>query len=134
MPGTPTPILGLTVPTVGGDSNTWGNELNGDLAILDNLGAAPNTSFTVNTNAAATVFPESVWRGTTGSSTITLTLPAPSAANLGKIFTVKKVDAGTGTLVVAGTIDGATNYSLYNQYQYVRVQSNGSSYDIIGNN
>jgi hypothetical protein len=35
MPSGTTPNLGLTLPTINGDSNVWGNELNSDLIIID---------------------------------------------------------------------------------------------------
>jgi hypothetical protein len=133
MPGTPTPILGLAVPTIGGDSNLWGQELNGDLAILDNLGAVPIVPFLANIVASAGVFPEKTYEGTTGSATITCTLPAASVC-AGKIFLVIKVDAGTGSITIVGTINGIANYSLGNQWQYARIQSNGTAFRVIGNN
>jgi hypothetical protein len=36
---TATPVLGLQLPTVGADNNTWGGFLNGDLTTLDTLWA-----------------------------------------------------------------------------------------------
>ena len=35
MPNSPTPNMGLTPPTVSGDFNEWGGELNNDLSIVD---------------------------------------------------------------------------------------------------
>jgi hypothetical protein len=134
MPGTPTPILGLAVPTVGGDNNTWGGELNGDLAILDNLGAATVVATSISFTAAASVFPEVIYRVTTGAGLVTATLPAPSSIPVGKIFTFKKVDAGTGQVLVSGPIDGSTSWTIGTQFSYVRVANNGSTYDVIGNN
>jgi len=119
---------------VGGDNGTWGGTLNADLAILDNLGAAANVSFNANVIATAGVFPEKVYRGTSGVATVTCTLPAPASIPIGKIFTVKKVDAAVGTISVVATIDGQASYALGNQYQYVRLQNNGASYDVIGGN
>lgn len=133
MPGTPTPILGFIIPTVGGDNNIWGGELNANFALADGLGACANVNFSVDTVATAGVFPEKVYRGTTGAGTIALTLPPPATCP-GKIFTAKKVDAGLGTLSVVGAIDGQVSWDMNNQFQYVRVQSNGASYDVIGNN
>lgn len=134
MPGSPTPILGLTVPTVGGDNGTWGTELNTDLAILDNLGAATVINESADFAAAASVFPEVVYRVTTGSSVITATLPSPTSIPVGKIFTIKKIDSGVGQVVVSGSIDGATSWTIGTQWSYVRVSNNGATYDVIGNN
>jgi hypothetical protein len=134
MPSTPTPILSLTVPTVGGDSNTWGTEVNGNWQIIDNLGAAPTTVVN-STPYAATFnqFPESVFRVTTGASNLVFNLPSPTLC-YGKIFTVKKLDLSAGIVQIMGSIDGFTEWDLTNQYQYVRLYSNGVSFDVIGNN
>ena len=133
MPGTPTPILGLAVPTVGGDANAWGGELNGDLAIIDNLGAAEVVNVAANFSVSIGVFPEIIYRATGGPGGITGTLPNPATCS-GKIFTVKKVDSGVGAVIVSGLIDGGTSYNLTTQYSYVRLLSNGASYDVIANN
>jgi hypothetical protein len=136
MPGTPTPNLGLTVPSVGGDYNSWGTELNGDLAILDALGIAQWYSPTVNFTVPFVAFPEVVVYATTGAGGITISLPAPSTWK-GKIVVVKKMDATLGVATVtpaAGQIDGNGSYFLTNQYQYVRLHSDGTNANIIGNN
>ena len=58
---------------------------------------------------------------TTGSLLLTMTLP--SSPIDGQIVTVKKIDAGTGQVIVAGAssdkIDGAANKRLYYQYESV---------------
>lgn len=41
MPGSPTPIYGLVNPTVGGDTNAWGPEVNGNWSLLDTLLGLP---------------------------------------------------------------------------------------------
>jgi hypothetical protein len=137
MPGTPTPNLGLAVPTVGGDLDVWGGELNNDLAILDALGALGIINIATNTPAVLGIFPETVIRVTTGASNITFTL-LPAAQCAGRIWTIKKVDAGVGivTIVTAdgSLIDGFPSWIRANQLAYVRVMSNGVSYDVIGNN
>jgi hypothetical protein len=135
MPGTPTPILNLTVPTIGGDSNSWGQEINNNLSILDNLGAVTAVNINFNQSIAPTIFPEMLARVSTGSLTITVTVPAPSTV-LGKIFTVKKVDAGLGQINVVtadgSLIDGVAAWQISNQYSFVRMASMGAGYDVIG--
>jgi hypothetical protein len=82
---------------------------------------------------------ETTERATAGASDITRTLPAASGLS-GYIVTVKKVDSGAGAVIVQGNgspaeaIDGATTWTLSNQYQYVRLQCNGTGWDVIGNN
>jgi len=132
MPGVPTPILGLAVPTIGGDVNSWGGELNADLAIPDNLGALAIFNINSNYSAIVSTAPETVIRVTTGAGTIVVTLPNPAICN-GKLFTIKKVDSGVGQVSVVGAIDGQASYIIGDQFSYVRLMSNGASYDVIGN-
>src|SRR5947207_1398407 len=133
MSGTPTPILSLIVPTVGGDSNTWGNSLNTNLATIDSLGAVSIVNVSAAYSATRPVFPEMVLRVTTSGLNIPVTLPS-SASVAGKIFTVKKLDAGVGVvqILAADGMDNQTEWDLTNQYQFVRLYANGSSYDVIG--
>lgn len=133
MPNSPTPNLGLTVPTVGGDANVWGAELNADLAIIDQLAAPTVVNVAANFTLSVAVYPEITYRAVGGAGGINGNLPNPAIC-LGKIFTIKKVDSGVGVVTVVGAIDGGTSWALRNQYSYVRVQSNGASYDVIANN
>jgi hypothetical protein len=137
MPGTPTPNLGLTVPTVGGDVGTWGAELNGNLAILDGLAAAQVNNISTNSVAAVGVCPLTIVRVTTGNLAIVYTL-LPPAQCPGRIWTIKKVDAGTGNVTVVASggalIDGSVSWLRANQYAYVMLMSNGIGYDVIANN
>lgn len=133
MPGTPTPNLGLTVPTVGGDNNTWGGELNGDLAIIDGLGAAGVVKVSANYAAVVGIFPETIVMMTTGGSNKTVTLLAPSAC-AGRIWNIKKADSGAGSVSIvptSGLIDGASSWSLVGQYSNVRVLSDGVNYAVL---
>lgn len=132
MPGPSTPNLGLTVPTVGGDVGTWGGELNGDLAILDGLGVAQIVNLSANGVATVGVSPETIVRYTTGALSLTFTL-LPPAQCAGRIWTIKKVDAGAGQVNIVGSIDGQASYVIANQYSYVRLMSNGVTYDVIAN-
>jgi uncharacterized protein (TIGR02217 family) len=74
---------------------------------------------------------------TTGSSALTATLP--SAVGLsGKVFFIKKIDAGSGAVTVvttAGqTIDGHATYILSDQWQFVELTSDGSNWQISDSN
>lgn len=131
MPSGLTPNLGLTIPTVGGDNNQWGAELNTDLAIIDALGTSTSLPQGASFVATGSVTPETVYRVTTNGATVTVTL---NASVIGKILTFKQVDGGAGKVVIVGTIDGQGSYVLAQQYQYVRLQWNGTTYDVIGNN
>ena len=139
MPNLPTPNMGLIVPTVGDDTNNWGTELNSDLGVIDGLGIIPEIDISVNTNFAVTPYPWTVARVTTGNVNVTAVLPTAASCK-GKVFTMKKIDAGTGTAILSGvasgsgSIDGQTLYNCSAQYQYVSVRSNGVNYDIVGQN
>jgi hypothetical protein len=71
---------------------------------------------------------------TGGTSGITITLPAASS-NSKRVFLVKKVDSGAGVVTVAtagGNIDGAATVAIANQYSFLKVQSDGANYQVIG--
>ena len=77
------------------------------------------------------------YRATGGGAGITGTLPAVSAANLGKTYCVKKIDVGAGAVTVARAgadlIDGAVNVVLAAQWAYVWLRSDGvSNWDVVG--
>ena len=77
------------------------------------------------------------YRATGGGAGITGTLPAVSAANLGKMYCVKKIDVGAGAVTVvragADLIDGAANVVLAAQWNYVWLRSDGASnWDVVG--
>lgn len=68
---------------------------------------------------------------------ITLTLPAPATANVGRIYTIKKI--GTGDIEKeiiiqpGGTakIEGGNDYKIYNDWTFVTVQTDGKNWYII---
>lgn len=62
-------------------------------------------------------------------TTLTATLPTNSAALAGHVWNIKELAASSGT--IAGTIDGATNYTLTGQYSFVTIISDGSAYWVI---
>lgn len=58
-----------------------------------------------------------------GAFTITL----PATASSGITFSFKKIDSSGNAVTIAGTIDGAVNYTLATQYKYVHVMSTTTS-------
>jgi hypothetical protein len=66
---------------------------------------------------------------TTSSTNRTVTLPT-AADNKNRVITIKKVDSGTGTVIVDGegteTIDGSETLTLLYQYESLTVQCNGA--------
>ena len=132
MPSTPTPILSLAIPTIGGDANTWGQETNNNWQTVDALGAASIVNVNSAYSATRPTFPEMILRVTTAGLNIPITLPDPSTV-AGKIYTIKKIDAGLGVVQILSVgIDNQTEWDLSNQYAFVRVYANGTSYDVIG--
>lgn len=74
---------------------------------------------------------------TTGN--LVATLPSASGSfvtTAGAVFTIKKIDVSANTVTVDANaselIDGQLTYVLSAQYSFVRLQSNGVSWDIIG--
>jgi hypothetical protein len=131
-----TTTLNLTLPTVGGDANTWGTKLNTALTIVNSLGGVQVVNVNSAYFAVFTPYPETIIRGTTSGLNVPITLP-DSASVQGKIWVVKKLDAGAGALQIfsqgTDTIDNQTEWDLTNQYQYVRLYANGTTgYDVIG--
>jgi len=70
----------------------------------------------------------------TAASNVTITLPAASGST-GRKLTFKKVDSGSGyvAIVRAGsdTIDGATTRYIPKQYDYLEIESDGTTWHII---
>lgn len=71
---------------------------------------------------------------TTGNSDRTITLPT-AADNAGRILRISKVDSGSGDVIVDGegseTVNGATTYTMPNQYDEVTIVCNGTAWFII---
>lgn len=68
------------------------------------------------------------------SAGFTLTLPASSGLT-GRVFVIKKIDSSANVVTVDGnaseTIDGETTLSLYNQYESVKIMSDGTNWVVI---
>jgi hypothetical protein len=67
------------------------------------------------------------------SAAFSVTLPTASTYT-GYEYIIKKIDNTTNAVGIVGTLDGSTTYTLPTQYKYVRVRSNGTSWDVVGNN
>ena len=74
---------------------------------------------------------DGVVRGDASSGDITLTLPSASSVT-GRIYYFIKIDSSVNTVIIAGTINGASNFILTNQYQAISLYSNGTNYEILG--
>ena len=72
------------------------------------------------------------------ASTAAFTITLPSTTGIaGRIYTIKKIGNGdidkALTIVPSGisTIDGGTNYIIYNDYTFVTLQTDGTNWYII---
>lgn len=69
------------------------------------------------------------------SAAFSITLPAVASSS-GKELIIKKIDSSANAVTVDGnaseTIDGATTYSLAQQYDSVTIYCDGSEWHIIG--
>ena len=65
-----------------------------------------------------------------------MTFPAAPLGIAGKQYTIKLTASGSCTVGTTSsqTIDGSTTYSLAAQYAYVTVMSDGSNWQVTGNN
>ncbi len=89
---------------------------------------------TTTGNYSATVADNTILANTT-SGAITITLPSPGTIK-GRIYTIKKIGSGgiDNQLTInptGGTIDGGSSYTIYNDWTYVTLQTDGSNWYVI---
>lgn len=92
----------------------------------------------VSANYTITADDNTILANATGGQ-ITITLPAPSTAagsnNVGRIYTIKKIAGDIDNPVVimpgGGTIEGGTSYTIFNDWTFVTVQTDGTAWYII---
>jgi hypothetical protein len=132
-----------SLPTVGGDSGTWGTILNTFLQVsLDGatgnmLPAAVAAAFTVISTKTSNYGPGAgqgefvLANATSGAITITL----PTAVSNKFYYGIKKVDSSTNTVTFATTssqtIDGGSTAVIKVQYASITLVSDGSNWNII---
>jgi hypothetical protein len=102
---TTTPTKGYVVPTVGADFGTWGNELNGDLGIIDNnLGGMNSISVAGNSNVTATgTQMQNLVQKLTGTLTGNIFYLMPSVQGF---WIIQNATSGALTVTVANTTGG----------------------------
>ena len=103
--------------------------------ILGQSGSGTKTITTKSNENYTVLTTDQIILYTTGSSDRTATLPAASGMT-GKELTFKKVDSGSGDLIIDGnsseTIDGELTFSLQGQYAYITIISDGTLWHTIG--
>jgi hypothetical protein len=97
-------------------------------------GSLAMTIKTITGNYAATAADNTILANTTGGA-ISITLPA-SGGITGRIYTIKKIGTGgiDNQLTInpnSGTIDGGSSYTIYNDWTYVTLQTDGSNWYVI---
>jgi hypothetical protein len=127
------------LPTVGGDSGTWGSVLNTFLSVsLNSDGtmspAAVATAFSkISAQTSNYSFGSSQSEVVLASGNIIITLP--TAVGNSNYYTVKKTDSVGNTITVATTssqtIDGGSGASLKVQYASITLVSDGSNWNVI---
>jgi len=72
---------------------------------------------------------------TAGAANRTITLPT-AADNIGRRLKIRKVDNGAGYVITDGegaeTINGITEWRLFNQYDYVVIECDGTEWFVTG--
>lgn len=120
--------------------NSWLDDNAGNMYIAGGLAVALKT---VTGTYTVTVNDSTVLVNSAGAVTVTLlsaaacgTTQPPVKGDNGRMFTIKSIGAGAVTVATTGgqTIDGAATYSLGVQYKYVKVQSDGANWWVVGNN
>lgn len=132
--------VSVTTQTFGGFKN-FRDSLTVGLA----QGTAPTSTFQVNGSIATNITNTAVnYAATAADNTIlanastgaiTITLPSPSGLG-GRMYTIKKI--GTGGIdnaititPTSGTIDGGSNYIIYNDWTFVTLQTDGTNWYVI---
>ena len=102
--------------------------------ILSFVSQAIIRAFSSKTSAYTVLITDSVILADATSAAFTLTLPA-AASSSGKVFSVKKIDSSLNAVIIdpnsSELIDGATTFSLTEQYQSISFISNGTAWFII---
>ena len=69
------------------------------------------------------------------SGNITVSLPSASTCT-NRIYTIKKIDSSSNDVIIdasgSQTIDGQLTRTLTERYEYVKIQSDGSNWHIVG--
>ena len=63
------------------------------------------------------------------NNTVSINITLPSSPSIGKTFTI--VRGNTGAVIVIGTINGGTNYTIPNRYDNITVVYNGTDWSTV---
>jgi len=126
---------GVNDPT---DQDLWGGYLNDDLDIIDSQLLVASNFVTSSKTTAYTVVAEDnkkLIEGDATGASFTITLPPAATTQDGFTIAFKKTDVTANTVTIDGnaseTIDGATSYILANRYDFVVLQCDTTTWNII---
>lgn len=137
-------VVTTTAQTIGG-TKTFQDSVKAGAALL--VGATGNANSTTQLTGSLSIGIRTITASTTVTGTdntvlantttgaITLTLPAPTGLT-GRIYTIKKIGSGgiDNALTITpttATIDGGSNYIIYNDWTFVTIQTDGTNWFII---
>lgn len=137
-------VVTTAAQTIGG-SKTFQDAMIANTSIKAGGGTAANSTVQIDgsvsmairtiTNSETLTNTDNTVLVNTTSGAVTVTLPAPGTI-AGRIYTIKKI--GTGGIdkeltitPSSGTIDGGSTYTIYNDYTYVTLQTDGTNWYII---
>lgn len=137
-------VITTTAQTIGG-TKTFQDSVKAGAALL--VGATGNANSTTQLTGSLSIGIRTVTASTTVTGTdntvlantstgaITLTLPATTGLT-GRIYTIKKIGTGgiDNALTItptSATIDGGSNYIIYNDWTFVTLQTDGTNWFII---
>jgi hypothetical protein len=107
---------------LGNRTNRWGIVYSGGVSTATTTKSSAYTAtekdHTILVNAA--------------SAGVTITIPAAAAANSGWVFLIKKIDSSGNAVTIGGTVDGAASPTITSQWDYRRIQSDGSAWYRVG--
>lgn len=120
------------------DQDLWGGYLNTNWDSIDGLlkTATDTTTSTKTTTYTVTTSDRNglILANATGGA-FTISLPTVASAGAGFKISFKKTDASANAVTIDGNgseeIDGATTYALSEQYDFVTLVNNGTSWDVI---
>jgi len=120
------------------DQDLWGGYLNTDLDVIDSqLLVASNFVTDAKTTAYVVTSADNkkLIEGDATSASFTITLPPVATTQDGFTIAFKKTDATANTVTIDGdsseTIDGATSYVLDAQYDYIILQCDTTTWNVL---
>ena len=135
-----------SLPTVGGDNNTWGTILNDYLLVAHNqyggaytinsINSSSTTSYNIGTAESSSPVANEYFLVNCTTANVTITLPDATNSNFSyMVYNFKKTDTSINTITInttsSQTIDGTSSYVISTAYFAVQIVSDASNWWII---